>query len=298
MASGCWSPTRPPTTAPVSSCADRRIPRTSAAWRSSSGSTSAAGPMPTPGTPRCRTRSSARATPTSGVSAQLIGVEGGPVLVEVDVPGAELAGLGMKAIDPERYGALDHPGDAFSYDIYTQVARALREGQGFGDLEPSMLVASGQSQSAAAMVSYINGVQPLTQAFDAFFVHSRGGSGMPFPPVGESVDFASTIGGTPSILRTDTDVPDPRRAGRERPLRRPRLRPRPPTRQRHLPAVGGGRHGPRRSHPRRRRHRGPHRLRGADQRRAHARRRPRPPCGTWSPGWWRASRLPRRHGSR
>ncbi|MET0904043.1 MAG: alpha/beta hydrolase domain-containing protein [Acidimicrobiales bacterium] len=142
-----------------------------------------------------------------GVSAQLIGIEGGPVLVEVDVPGAEFAGVGAKAVDPERYGSLHHPGDAFSFDIYTQVARALRQGQAVGDLEPSWLIASGQSQSAAAMVSYINGVQPLTQAFDAFFVHSRGGSGMPFPPIGESVDFISTLGGTASILRTDTPVP-------------------------------------------------------------------------------------------
>ena len=142
-----------------------------------------------------------------GVSAQLIGIEGGPVLVEVDVQGAELAGLGLKAIDPERYGDLTHPGDAFSYDIYSQVARALREGQGFGDLEPSTLIASGQSQSAAALVSYVNGVQPLTQAFDGFFLHSRGGAGLPFPPVGESIDLAGSIGRTPAILREDTVVP-------------------------------------------------------------------------------------------
>ena len=36
------------------------------------------------------------------------------------------AGKGLRVLDPERYGDLDHPGDAFSYDIYTQVARALR----------------------------------------------------------------------------------------------------------------------------------------------------------------------------
>ena len=72
-----------------------------------------------------------------GVSAQMIGVEGGPVAVAVDVPGSEAAGKGLKAIDPERYGSLEHPGDAFSYDIYTQVARAVRAGApAIGDLEP------------------------------------------------------------------------------------------------------------------------------------------------------------------
>src|SRR5690348_12348942 len=42
-----------------------------------------------------------------GVSAQRIGVEGGPVLVKVEgVPGIEAAGKGLKKIDPARYGDL------------------------------------------------------------------------------------------------------------------------------------------------------------------------------------------------
>src|SRR5581483_8592359 len=61
-----------------------------------------------------------------GVSAQRIGVMGGPVLVGVQAEGAELAGKGLRAIDPGRYGSLDHPGDGFSFDIFTQVGRALR----------------------------------------------------------------------------------------------------------------------------------------------------------------------------
>ncbi len=61
-----------------------------------------------------------------GVSAQRIGVEGGPVLVKVSGPGTDAAGKGLKAIDPARYGTLSHPGDGFAFDIYTQVARAVR----------------------------------------------------------------------------------------------------------------------------------------------------------------------------
>jgi hypothetical protein len=142
-----------------------------------------------------------------GVSAQITGVEGGPVRFVLEVPGSEFAGQGLKNIDPERYATLVHPGDSFSYDIYTQIARALREGSGLDGLEPTAVIAAGESQSAAGLVTYINAAQPRTKAFDGFFVHSRGSSGLPIPGAGESVDIASSIGRTPSIIRTDTDVP-------------------------------------------------------------------------------------------
>jgi hypothetical protein len=142
-----------------------------------------------------------------GVSAQSIGVEGGPVLVRVDVPGAEAAGEGLKKIDPARYGELEHPGDAFSFDIYTQVARAVRTGSGLSGLEPKKVIAVGESQSAFALVTYYNGVQPLTQAFDGFLVHSRGGAGLPLVAPGESAGIAGAIGGSPTIFRTDQDAP-------------------------------------------------------------------------------------------
>ena len=32
----------------------------------------------------------------------------------------------LKTMDPERYGSLVHPGDSFSYDIFSQVAQAIR----------------------------------------------------------------------------------------------------------------------------------------------------------------------------
>ena len=52
-----------------------------------------------------------------GVSAQRVGIEGGGMM----------PGLGLRQAAPERYGTLEHPGDAFSFDIFTQVARAVRE---------------------------------------------------------------------------------------------------------------------------------------------------------------------------
>ena len=142
-----------------------------------------------------------------GVSAQSIGVEGGPVAVKVNVPGSDQAGKGLKAIDPQRYSSLKHPGDSYSYDIFTQVARALRDGSALGGDKPQRLIAAGESQSAFAMVSYYNGVQPLTQAFDGFFVHSRGGVALPIVGSAKSADIASALAGKPVIFRTDQSAP-------------------------------------------------------------------------------------------
>jgi len=143
-----------------------------------------------------------------GVSAQRIGVEGGPVAVSVSgVPGADAAGKGLKKIDPARYGSLEQPGDGFSFDIMTQVARALRGGAGLDGLQPKRVIAAGESQSAFALVSYYNGVQPLVHAFDGFFIHSRGGSGIPLVAPGKYADIAGSLGGTATIFRTDVDTP-------------------------------------------------------------------------------------------
>jgi hypothetical protein len=142
-----------------------------------------------------------------GVSAQRIGVEGGAVLVSVpDASG--VAGKGLKAIDPERYGSLTHPGDGFAFDIYTQIARALRQGGApLAGAEPERLIAAGESQSAFALTTYYDGVQPLTEAFDGFFVHSRGASSLPLVAAGASADLAGSLGGTHPILRDDLGAP-------------------------------------------------------------------------------------------
>jgi len=127
-----------------------------------------------------------------GVSAQLIGVEGGPVLVAA--PGGEaLAGKGLKKIDPVRYGTLSHPGDGYSFDIFTQVARALRNGSLLRGSKPRFVIAAGESQSAFALTTYYDGVQPLTLVFDGFFVHSRGAMTLPFVAPGAAADLVGAI---------------------------------------------------------------------------------------------------------
>ena len=54
------------------------------------------------------------------VSAQRVGVEGGDSLVG--------ANISLKAQDPQRDRALRHPGDAFAYDIFSQVGTLIRSG--------------------------------------------------------------------------------------------------------------------------------------------------------------------------
>ncbi|MCE9621475.1 MAG: hypothetical protein K8R99_03915 [Actinomycetia bacterium] len=142
-----------------------------------------------------------------GVSAQLIGVMGGPVVVPVDVAGSSVAGAGIVAIDPARYGSLQHPGDGFSFDMYTQIARAIRSGAGMSGLQPQRLIAAGESQSAFALVTYYNGVQPLTEAFDGFFVHSRGKTFLPLVDAGESAGIIDALSGTPTVFRADQSTP-------------------------------------------------------------------------------------------
>jgi hypothetical protein len=132
--------------------------------------------------------------------------------VLVEVPEADELGMGrgLKALDPERYGDLHHPGDAFAYDIYTQVARALRspgDDQPLDGLDVEQVLAAGESQSAFMLTTYVDGVQPLTRAFDGFLIHSRGGAAAPLGEPGVGIDLAGTIANPATTIRTDVDVP-------------------------------------------------------------------------------------------
>jgi hypothetical protein len=50
-------------------------------------------------------------------------------------------------------------------------------------------------------------VQPLTRAFDGFFVHSRGAVSLPLVGPGEYADLLQAFSQPPTILRTDLDAP-------------------------------------------------------------------------------------------
>jgi len=139
-----------------------------------------------------------------GVSAQAVGVEGGDPLLGIAV-------RPLKGEDPQRYGSLVHPGDSFSYDIFSQAAQAVRRPEpashtmlpGF-DVKAVMAV--GESQSAFRLVTYINAVHPLAAIYDGFLVHSRGGGGVSAAPLAQAPLTPIAVPG-PARTRTDLDTP-------------------------------------------------------------------------------------------
>lgn len=131
-----------------------------------------------------------------GVSAQRVGIEGG---------GGAFS-LNLKAVDPVRYGSLNHPGDSFSYDIFSQAAQAAIGPSGIDPLDglrPERVIAAGESQSAFRMVTYVNAVHPLVRLFDGFLVHSRGGNSAALSQNPEP-DIVM-----PEVVRVRTDLDEP-----------------------------------------------------------------------------------------
>jgi hypothetical protein len=103
-----------------------------------------------------------------GVSTQRVGVEGGGnKMGEFRV---------LKIADPERYGTLNHPGDNYSYDIFSQAGATVWQQSDtiLGGLEPTTVIGMGESQSAFRMTSYLNAVAPTHDVYSGYLVHSRG----------------------------------------------------------------------------------------------------------------------------
>jgi hypothetical protein len=135
-----------------------------------------------------------------GVSAQRAGLEGGGLVDN---------GMHLKAMFPDRYATLSHPGDTWSFDIFSQAGRAVRGSPAVFSAHAAAarrLIAAGHSQSAAFLVTYINAVDDLAPVYDGFAVHGRTASGAslehgfaPAPP-GSADPRAEAI-------RTDLRVP-------------------------------------------------------------------------------------------
>lgn len=134
-----------------------------------------------------------------GVSAQRVGIEGGDSLLGAD--------MSLKSQDPQRYAPLHHPGDAYSYDIFSQIGDLLTS-DGHRDLVRDLpvqrVIALGESQSAMFLTTYINAVDPLARSYDGFLVHSRFGSAAPLD--GTSI-FAETEEPQGVAFRPELRVP-------------------------------------------------------------------------------------------
>ncbi|MEX2468556.1 MAG: alpha/beta hydrolase domain-containing protein, partial [Pseudohongiellaceae bacterium] len=96
----------------------------------------------------------------------------------------------MAEWSPARYGELDttHGGrvtdDALSFDIFSAVGKTInRVGENapagsvdfLDGLQADYLLATGHSQSASRLATYLNNVHPLDPTYDGFMVHGGGG---------------------------------------------------------------------------------------------------------------------------
>jgi hypothetical protein len=135
------------------------------------------------------------------VSAQAAGIEGGRGLLGPGV-GA------LKKADPERYGRLKHPGDAYSFDLFSQAGRLVRDAARskiLGPLRPDRVLAIGESQSAFYLTTYATAVDPVAKVYDGILIHSRFGAAAPLD--GASM-LAAVMGPAKALkMRPDLRVP-------------------------------------------------------------------------------------------
>jgi hypothetical protein len=122
-----------------------------------------------------------------GVSAQQVGVNS------------------AKATDAAEYSSLSHPGDSFSYDIFSQAGQTVRNDSSriLGGLRLHTLIAAGESQSAGRLMTYIDAIQPISHVYQGFLVHSQFGTGAPLSQAPQTNDAAPN----PTTIRSDIGVP-------------------------------------------------------------------------------------------
>ena len=105
-------------------------------------------------------------------------IEGGDIAVDGARGAGRRASARVSGEDPERTATSTTRATPFAYDIFTQVGarpplpRCSTRSTGS---RCERVLAVGESQSAFTLTTYVNGVQPLTEQFDGFLIHSRGG---------------------------------------------------------------------------------------------------------------------------
>lgn len=86
--------------------------------------------------------------------------------------------------DPVRYMALSHPGDDYAFDIFSQIAKAMKSPPAIDPmtgLRVRKVIAMGQSQSGTQLHDYVALVQPDARVIDGFLVHADGGADKSYP---------------------------------------------------------------------------------------------------------------------
>lgn len=144
------------------------------------------------------------------VSAQSTGIEPGGVGLGSLIGGSSPDSKPLKEWDPARYGSLTHPGDDYSFDIFSQVGSLVSKSgkKGIlGGLTPERVIALGESQSAGRMVTYVNAVHPVANVFDGFMIHSRAAGGASLTDGGGIAGLVGFVSGSPVLIRDDLTVP-------------------------------------------------------------------------------------------
>lgn len=94
--------------------------------------------------------------------------------------------LALQFIDNGRYRDLSHPGDDYSFDIFSQVAKSVRDPQGvdpLAGLKVKRALAAGHSQSASRLHRYVTTVHADADVFDGFFIDGGGAQAFPAEPL-------------------------------------------------------------------------------------------------------------------
>ena len=100
-------------------------------------------------------------------------------IASVQKQGTDGSPLALRNWDPERYGDIEHPGDEYSFDMFSQAVQALRhkprpDPDPLRGLNVRNVIAMGISQSANRLHTYINEVQADHGVVDGFIPESIG----------------------------------------------------------------------------------------------------------------------------
>jgi len=134
-----------------------------------------------------------------GVSAQQAGIDG-------------IAGTAshrhLKAVDFERYRALQHPGDAYAFDIFTDAARQVAAGK-LSFRAPDCTLATGSSLSARFLSTYINQISEAQDVFGGFLLTGRHKSAATLAGqsiCGGTVAITAKTNAPVFVLQSETDI--------------------------------------------------------------------------------------------